>query len=86
MAVTTKPPVSGGEVSADDADRPGPGSVIEVRTRFDGHWASGFEVVAVTDDGGYRVRRLSDVLVLPTEISHQDVRLPRERKRGTWWY
>ena len=61
------------------------GAAVEVRTRFDGHWARGFEVVTVTDDG-YRVRRLSDGLELPTQFAHQDVRLPRERKRGTWWY
>ena len=72
---------------ADNLSRGGvePGTTIEVRTRFDGHWARGFEVVAVTDDG-YRVRRLSDGIELPTQIAHQDVRLPRERKRGTWWY
>ncbi len=62
-----------------------PGAAVEVRTRFDGHWARGFEVVALTDHG-YRVRRLSDGIELPTQIAHQDVRLLRERKRGTWWY
>ncbi len=81
MVTTAKTPVRG-DGRSDDLSR---GTTIEVRTRFDGHWARGFEVVAVTDDG-YRVRRLSDGIELPTQIAHQDVRLPRERKRGTWWY
>jgi hypothetical protein len=60
------------------------GMRVEVRRRFDQHWARGFEVVSVTDSG-YRVRRLSDGMELPTEFSPEDVR--RERKRqGMWWY
>jgi hypothetical protein len=59
------------------------GMRVEVRRRFDQHWARGFEVVASTD-GGYRVRRISDGMELPTEFSAEDVR--RERKRGMWWY
>jgi hypothetical protein len=42
-----------------------PGTAIEVRNRFDGRWARGFEVVAA-DAAGYRVRRLSDGNELPT--------------------
>jgi len=61
-----------------------PGMRIEVRRRFDQHWARGFELVAVTE-GGYRIRRLSDGVELPTEFPSEDVR--RERKRhGMWWY
>ena len=60
------------------------GMRVEVRRRFDQHWARGFEVVAVTE-GGLRVRRLSDGIELPTEFAFEDVR--RERKRqGMWWY
>ena len=60
------------------------GMRVEVRRRFDQHWARGFEVVSVTDSG-YRVRRLSDGMELPTEFTPEDVR--RERKRqGMWWY
>jgi hypothetical protein len=60
------------------------GMRVEVRRRFDQHWARGFEVVEATDSG-YRLRRLSDGIVLPTEFSAEDVR--RERKRqGMWWY
>ena len=60
------------------------GMRVEVRRRFDQHWARGFEIVSVTDSG-YRVCRLSDGVELPTEFSAEDVR--RERKRqGMWWY
>jgi hypothetical protein len=60
------------------------GMRVEVRSRFDQRWARGFEVVAVTE-GGYRLKRLSDGMELPTEFSAEDVR--RERKRqGMWWY
>ena len=61
-----------------------PGMRVEVRRRFDQHWARGFEVVAVTESG-YRLRRVSDGQELPTEFSYEDVR--REHKRqGLWWY
>ena len=60
------------------------GMRVEVRRRFDQHWARGFEIVSLTDSG-YRLRRLSDGMELPTEFSPEDVR--RERKRqGLWWY
>jgi hypothetical protein len=60
------------------------GMRVEVRRRFDQHWARGFEIVDVTDTG-YRLRRLSDGEELPTEFAFDDVR--RERKRqGMWWY
>jgi hypothetical protein len=60
------------------------GMRVEVRRRFDAHWARGFEITAVTE-GGYRVRRLSDGQELPVEFASDDVR--RERKRqGMWWY
>jgi len=85
MAVTVKPPTRGHDMSLDGPDRLAPGTRVEVRTRFDGHWARGFAVATVTDDG-YRVTRESDGRELPTEFSHQDVRPRKERKRGTWWY
>ena len=60
------------------------GMRVEVRRRFDAHWARGFEITAVTE-GGYRVRRLSDGEELPVEFAIEDIR--RERKRqGMWWY
>jgi hypothetical protein len=61
-----------------------PGMRVEVRRRFDAHWARGFEIVAVTERG-YRLLRVSDNQELPTEFTFEDVR--RERKRqGLWWY
>lgn len=60
-----------------------PGDKVEVRRRFDDQWARGFEVVEATDDG-YRLRRLSDGVELPTTFAAGDVR--RERKRDFWWY
>lgn len=60
-----------------------PGDRVEVRNRFDGRWARGFEVIGHTP-GGYRVRRLSGGDELPTTFDEEDVR--RERRRSTWWY
>ena len=60
------------------------GMRVEVRRRFDQHWARGFEVVEATENG-YRVRRLSDGMVLPTEFTAEDVRRER-RRQGMWWY
>jgi hypothetical protein len=45
------------------------GTAVLVRTRFDGHWASGFEVADIRRRGAapatYRIRRRSDRRVLP---------------------
>jgi hypothetical protein len=60
-----------------------PGSRVEVRNRFDGHWAGGFEV-ARSLRGGYRLRRRSDNSILPTTFAVDDVR--SERKRQSWWW
>ena len=69
---------------AEDGESLEPGMRVEVRRRFDAHWARGFEVVAVTE-GGYRLKRMSDGEELPIEFAFDDVR--RERKRqGMWWY
>jgi hypothetical protein len=54
-----------------------PGSVVEVRSRFDGGWVSGFQVVAVehTAEGETcRVRRTSDGAVLPVPFSAAELR------------
>ena len=67
---------------ADDADGR-PGTHVEVRNRLDGRWARGFEIIK-HEDGGYRLRRLSDDVELPLVFHEDDVR--REKKRGTWWY
>ena len=60
-----------------------PGTKVEVRTSFDRSWARGFEVVDSLDDAGYRVRRLSDDVVLPVVVRADDVR--RERSSSYWW-
>ena len=67
------------------------GTRVEVRSQFDRAWASGFEVAEVVSADGrdgpgasYRVRRLSDGMVLPRDFAWEDLR--RERKGGMWWY
>lgn len=59
------------------------GTRVEVRNRFDGRWAPGFEVAGVDDDGRYRITRRSDGDQLPTPFERADIR--RERTRQTWW-
>jgi hypothetical protein len=46
---------------------------VEVRNRYDGGWAGGFQVAEQTPSG-YRLRRLSDGAVLPEEFPAEDVR------------
>ena len=60
-----------------------PGTKVEVLTRFEHGWSRGFEVAEIVD-GRYRVRRLSDGSILPTDFDPDEVR--RERRRSTWWY
>jgi len=60
-----------------------PGLRVEVRRRFDGHWARGFEVAAV-EGTRVRVRRLSDGAELPATFDPEDVR--RERHHGGLWW
>jgi hypothetical protein len=60
------------------------GTKVEVRSRFDQSWARGFEVAERTDRG-YRIKRLSDGMVLPTEFSDDDVR-QEKRRHNQWWY
>jgi hypothetical protein len=61
-----------------------PGTRVDVRSRFDARWTHGFEIVE-TCPQGYRIRRVSDGSVLPTEFTSDEVR-PERRKRGMWWY
>lgn len=65
-------------------ERVEPGARVEVRSRFEGRWARGFEVVEVVPDG-YRLRRRSDGSVLPAVFAPDDVRAER-RRQGLWWY
>jgi hypothetical protein len=48
---------------------------VEVRNRYDGRWAEGFQVTEVTE-WGYRVQRLSDKTVLPEVFPPEAVREP----------
>ena len=53
-----------------------PGSVVEVRRRFDRAWARGFEVID-GDGHSFRLRRNSDGAVLPVSFPATDLRLAR---------
>ena len=54
-----------------------PGTRVEVRSRFRRDWVRGFEV-AVAEDAGYRLRRVSDNAVLPVVFAEDDLRLAGE--------
>ncbi len=56
-----------------------PGSRVEVRTRFEGQWAGGYEYLGV-GDGGVRVRRRSDGFEIPRHFENDDIR-PQDRSR-----
>lgn len=49
------------------------GDPVEVHTTFNDSWSRGFEVAEV-GDAGYRLRRLSDGLLLPGPTSPEDIR------------
>jgi hypothetical protein len=49
-----------------------PFDIVEVRNRYDGRWAEGFEVIEERP-AGYLLRRRSDGAVLP-ELPSRDVR------------
>ncbi len=61
---------------SDDRDELQPGSVVEVRRRFDRAWARGFEVID-GDGQSFRLRRNSDGAVLPVSFPATDLRLAR---------
>ncbi|HZQ26297.1 MAG TPA: hypothetical protein VFA94_01250 [Acidimicrobiales bacterium] len=82
MASTTSTLATGVELIVDEQLKPG--TRVEVRSRFDGRWAHGFEVAEVVDRG-YRLRRLSDGSILPAEFGGEDVRKEHKRQ-GFWWY
>jgi hypothetical protein len=51
-----------------------PGTQVEVLSRYQHSWSTGFEVAAV-DQRGYRLRRRSDGYVLPVVMPAGRVRL-----------
>ena len=57
------------------------GTPVQVRDRFELAFRSGFEV-SETTDAGYRLRRRSDGVELPTEFSVKDVRA--DSSRTSW--
>lgn len=69
--------VSDMDVSSDRSNRPvrlTKGTRVQVRNRFDGSWARGFEVYQSRRNGGYLLRRLSDSQVLPVAFDAPDLR------------
>jgi len=48
---------------------------VQIRNRFDGAWAAGYEVFAAQPGGGYLVRRTSDHSVLPIAFAEAEMRL-----------
>ncbi len=59
-----------------------PGTRVEVRDAFEGHWNKGFVIESVTAEG-YAVRRASDNTVLARPLPRSAVR--RERRNSMWW-
>jgi hypothetical protein len=47
--------------------------LVEVRTHYTGTWAPGFEIADETCDG-YRVRRVSDGVLLPGHFHSDEIR------------
>jgi hypothetical protein len=56
------------------------GSYVDVRTRYLGAWADGFEVAMHLDEGCL-IRRVSDGSVLPDAFDWSDIR-PSSRDRN----
>lgn len=52
------------------------GANVEVLVRYQHHWARGFEVVSVDDDG-YWLRRRSDGEILPVAFADDEIRPTR---------
>ena len=52
------------------------GTEVEVLTRYERRWASGFEIASVDRDR-FRLRRHSDGEVLPASFSATEIRLRR---------
>jgi hypothetical protein len=56
------------------------GMEVEVLTRFEPHWTTGFAIAAVEDDR-IHLRRHSDGTILPASFGAHEVR-PRRQDRG----
>ncbi len=53
---------------------PAPGTEVEVLTRFEPHWTTGFAIAAVDKDDRLHLRRHSDGTVLPASFGAHEVR------------
>ena len=56
------------------------GQLVEVHTKYNDTWSSGFEVAGVVP-GGYRLMRTSDRSMLPNVTGETDVRPCDARRR-----
>ena len=54
------------------------GEPVEVHTKYNDAWVSGFEIAEVVE-GGYRVRRTSDGTLLPNLTTETDLRPASDR-------
>lgn len=61
----------------------GPGTRVEVRDGYQGHWHKGYLVVDGDDEAGYLVRRAAEEEPLPRPLPRSSVR--RERRNSMWW-
>ena len=67
--------------AVDTTDLLSAGTEVEVLTRYEHHWTTGFEIAAVVADDRFQLRRHSDGAVLPASFSAREIRprltLPR---------
>ena len=50
------------------------GTEVEVLTRFEPHWTTGFEIASVGGDDRFLLRRRSDGAVLPASFGAHELR------------
>jgi hypothetical protein len=74
-----------GEPEAEEERSLEPGTRVDVRDHFERTWVRGFAVTEVTEDGSYRVHRVSDNAPIPGAFARATVRRERKR-RANWWY
>lgn len=62
------------------------GAQVAVRSRFDGTWADGYEVIDSGADGfgPFQVRRRCDAVVLPAEFAADEIRSAELSDTTAW--